>query len=136
MSAKRPAVTQSGPWAWPFEHAQVTADTTWKLGPVPRRCKVIAAYYHNVTGLAEDATNVFALSVMNGATVIAGPLSTDSDLSAADASIVADTWTEIPLHATEANHVLEAGDELSFLADEGGAATLPAGRVLVWLMDV
>lgn len=122
----------------PFEHAALTADTAGdglKFWVAHRRCKVVAAYYHNVTGLAEHADNHFALSVRNGSTVVAGPLSTDAD-GAGDNGVVADTWTAIPLTATLADRKLDAGDVLSFFADEGGTATLPAGRVLVFVENL
>ncbi len=115
-----------------FDHPEVTADTTWKFFQVPagRKLRVDKVDYLNVTGLAEDATNIFALSLNNGSVVMAGPLSTDS-AAATDASIVANTFTEIPLSATSANTVAAAGDVLSLFADEGGSATLPAGRIVV-----
>lgn len=115
-----------------FDHPAVTADTTWKLFKVPagRKLVVDQVDYLNPTGLAEDASNIFELSVKNGSTVVAGPLSTDS-AAATDASIVADTFTDVTISATAANRVLAAGDVLSLLADETGTATLPAGRIVV-----
>jgi hypothetical protein len=115
-----------------FDHPSVTGDTTWKFFKVPagRKLKIDAVEYLNPTGLAEDATNFFALSLKNGSTVMAGPLSTDS-AGAGTNSIAADTFTAIPLSATAADTVASGGDVLSLLADEGGAATLPAGRLVV-----
>lgn len=118
-----------------FDHPSVTEDTEWQVFKVPagRKLKVDAVDYINPTGLAEDATHAFALSLMNGAVVVAGPFSTDSDGAAADDSLPADEWISLDLSATAANLVAEAGDVLSFLADEGAGATatLPAGRVVV-----
>jgi hypothetical protein len=116
-----------------FDHPEVTEDTEWKIFKVPagRRLRVDQVDYLNVTGLAEGTTNVYALSLKNGSTVMAGPLSTDSDLSVPDASIVANTFTDIPVSATASELIAEAGDVLSFLADEGASQTLPAGRVIV-----
>ena len=116
-----------------FDHPAVTADTTWKFFKVPagRKLKVDAVEYLNPTGLAEHAVDFFALSLKKGSTVMAGPLSTDS-AGAGDNGIAADTFTTIPLSATAADTVAEGGDVLAFFADESaGAATLPAGRVVV-----
>lgn len=128
--ARRPEIAQESV-VIPFDHPQVTDDTEWKIFQVPpgKTFRLDRVDYLNPTGLAEDTTNVFALSVKNGATVMAGPLSTDSDGAGADNSIAADTFTEIPLSATDSDLIAAAGDEISLLADEGGAATLPAGRL-------
>ena len=116
-----------------FDHPSVTGDTTWKFFKVPagRKLKIDAVEYINPTGLAEHADNHFAFSLKKGSTVMAGPLSTDADGAALDDSLVADTFTTIPLSATAADTVADGGDVLAFLADEGGTATLPAGRVVV-----
>lgn len=115
-----------------FDHADLTSDTTSKFFKVPagRKLRVTKVEYINPTGLAEHASNFFALSLKNGSTVMAGPLSTDS-AGSGDNGIVADTFTELTLSATEANRIASAGDVLSFLADETGTATLPAGRLVV-----
>lgn len=114
-----------------YDHAQLTGDLTTKLYDVPsgRKLKVERVRYINPTGLAEDASNYFAISVKNGSTVVAGPLSTDS-AGAGTNSIAADTFTAITV-ATDGSEVLDAGDVLSVLFDETGTATLPAGRVVI-----
>lgn len=114
-----------------YDHAQLTGDLTVKLYDVPagRKLKVERVRYINPTGLAEDAANYFAISVKNGSTVVAGPLSTDS-AGAGTNSIAADTFTAITV-ATDGSEVLDAGDVLSVLFDETGTATLPAGRVVI-----
>lgn len=113
------------------DHAQLTGDLTVNLYDVPsgRQLKVERVRYINPTGLAEDASNYFAISVKNGSTVVAGPLSTDS-AGAGTNSIAADTFTAITV-ATDGSEVLDAGDVLSVLFDETGTATLPAGRVVI-----
>ncbi len=115
----------------PCDHPEVTGDTTIKFFNASRDFRVTRAYYINPTGLAEDTTNVFAGSVKNGSTVVATLFNTDSDLAGADNSLAADTLVEGVLSATDANRILAAGDWLSLLLDEGGAATLPAGRLVV-----
>lgn len=115
----------------PFPHAQVTATTTVKLWKCPtgRDFIVDRVLYMNVTGLAEDATNVFAGTLQNDATVIATLFDTDSDGAGADNSLAADTFVEGTVSATVANRVVNAGEEVSLVLTEGGAATLPAGFV-------
>lgn len=116
-----------------FDHPEATDDIEWKFFKVPigRKLLVDQVDYINPTGLAQDTTNVFALSLKNGSVVMAGPRSTDNDLSVPDASIVADTFESLALSATPSELVAEGGDVLSFLADEGGSATLPPGRLVV-----
>lgn len=115
-----------------FDHPSVEADTEWNIFKVPagRRFRLDKVDYINPTGLAEHADDHFALSIMNGSTVMAGPLSTDSDQAGTN-DLVADTFTTIPLSSTDADLVAAAGDVISLLADEGGTATLPAGRVVL-----
>lgn len=115
-----------------YDHAQLTDDLTVKLDKIPagKRVRIDSVQYINPTGLAEDTTNVFALSLKNGSTVMAS-WSTDSDLLAADASIPADTFMSLTLSATDANLILAGGDVLSLFFDEGGSATLPPGRIVI-----
>lgn len=120
------------PYFLAYDHAQVTGDTTVKLDKIPsgRKVRIDSVQYVNPTGLAEDTTNVFAVKLMNGSTVIAS-WSTDSDLLTADASIPADTFMNLTLSSTDADKLLAGGDVLSLFLDEGGSATLPAGRIVV-----
>lgn len=122
-----------------YDHAELTDDLEVKLFRVPanRRVRLLEALYINPTGLAEDTTNVIAISIRKtGPTAMAGPLSTDSDLSVPDASIVADTFTTIPLSATDAARIAPAESVISVLFDEGGAVTLPPGRLVLRLQYV
>lgn len=126
-------------WIGPYVHAQVTGDTTLQLWLADARCRVLGAQYLNVTGLAEDTTNVFAIKVVkdDGATpVIVASWSSDSDLLAASASIPVDTILPLTLTETDLDRILEPGNWLELLLDEGGAATLPAGSLMVKLAYV
>jgi hypothetical protein len=125
---RRHPTTEQDRIVLPFDHAQLTADLTAKLLKVPDFCagfRVEKVEYINPTGLAADPDNNFAISVKNGATVVAGPL------SSADDPIAADTFTTLALSATDADQVLDPGEILSVLFDETGVATLPAGRLVI-----
>lgn len=112
-----------------YDHPQVTATTTWKIFKAKHRpFKVDSVRYISPTGLAADATNVFAGTLQNGSTVVATIFDTDSDTGAA---LAADTFVDGTLSATPANRTLAADDVMSLVATEGGTATLPAGRVVV-----
>lgn len=127
--ARRPNDLFRERFQFDYNHAQLTADETVKLIDATRAGRITRAYYVNPTGLAEDATNFFAVQLLKGATVVAS-YSTDS-AGAGTNSIAADTFTELTLSATDADRVFAAGDDLSFKADEGGTATLPPGRLIV-----
>lgn len=128
---RRPNQTEQERVVLAFDHPEVTATTVWKLFKVPagRKLLIDAAEYINPTGLAEDTTNVFALAVKHGTTVVAS-WSTDSDLMEPDASIPADTFMELT-PAALASRVAPAAAVLSLTATEGGTATLPAGRLVL-----
>lgn len=116
-----------------FDHPQITDTTTYKFAPpVPtgQKFRVTRAAYHNVTGLAGDGTNAFAGTIQNAAVVMASLFNTDTG-DAGGASLAADTWVEGTLSATDASRVLAAGEALTLVLTEDGAATLPAGRVRV-----
>lgn len=119
-------------------HGQVTSDTQWKILQVPagRKLRIDAVKYLNPTGLAEDTTNVFNTKLLKGASTILASHSTDSDLQVADAGVAADTFLDLTLSSTDADLVLDGDDaaanELSALLDEGGSATLPAGRFVIY----
>lgn len=114
-----------------YDHAELTGDLTVVLYEVPdgRSLRIDRCRYYNATGLAEDTTNVIAISLLNALVVVAGPITTDSDSSDDDVSIVAATWTDIPV--VSGANVLAAGETLSAFFDEGGAVTLPPGVLLV-----
>ena len=116
-----------------YDHAALTDDTTVKLYKVPagRSFRVDRISYINPTGLAADNTNAFSLSVKNGSTLISLVFNTDGNDDPAGASLDADTFVEATLTATDSDRVLAAGDILSAVFDEDGAATLPAGRLII-----
>jgi SpoU rRNA methylase family enzyme len=112
-----------------YDHAALTADLTVKLLDIPSLAaafRVDKVAYINPTGLAASGTDFFEISVKNGATVVAGPL------SSAVSPIAADTFTDLTLSATDANRVLDPGEILSVLFDETGTQTLPAGRIVIY----
>lgn len=115
-----------------YDHAALTATTTVKLYKVPagRRLRIDRCSYINPTGLAENASNAFAITVQNASTVVASGIDTDSD-EAGDNNLAADTFVELTLSATDASRVLAAADVLSVVFTEDGTATLPAGRLVV-----
>jgi len=128
---RRPNLTEQERIVLSFDHPQVTDTTVWKFFKVPtgRRLRIDAAEYINPTGLAEAATNVFALAVKHGSTTLAS-WSTDSDLSADDMSIPVDTFmTLTPGAATTL--IAPSAAVLSLTATEGGTATLPPGRLVL-----
>ncbi len=110
--------------------ANTTSDRTIKLMKMPWRFRIDEVQYINPEGLAEDATNVFAIKLMNGATVVAS-LSSDSDQAGADNSIAADTPTSLTLSTTASDLVYAKNDTMSVFLDEGGTASLPPGRLVV-----
>jgi hypothetical protein len=116
-----------------YDHPSVTADATYKMWKAPRACYVASVQYINVTGLAEATVNAFAGSILNDATVVATIFDTDSDEAGADNGLAANTFVDGVVVTAAGANVLAAGDVLSLFLDEdaAGAATLPAGRVLV-----
>jgi hypothetical protein len=128
------------PFLLTVEHAQLTGDATLKLFKVPlgRSLRIERVTYLNVTGLAEDTTNVFEIAIAKGdtPTTIASH-STDSDLMVADAGVPADAFLDIPITAAaDIDTVIVGGaadgdDELLAVFTEGGAATLPAGKLII-----
>jgi hypothetical protein len=109
-----------------FDHGSTTTDTTHTIFKAMDALEVVKVEYINVTGLAEDASDFFALSLKNGSTVIA----THSTETGEEGSIAANTFTTLALEASP-NPVLDAGDVLSLDLNETGTATLPAGRLVV-----
>jgi hypothetical protein len=112
-----------------YDHAQVTADTTIKLYKVPagKKLRVIGIDYINPTGLAEDAANYFNVKVLKDATVMAN-WSTETGQQG---TIAADTFVALVNSATDADLVAAAAAIVALFLDETGAATLPAGRVVI-----
>jgi hypothetical protein len=113
----------------PYDHIQVTADTTIKLFTVPagKKLRLLKAEYVNPTGLAQDATNYFTIKVLKGATVMASW----STLTGAQGTIAADTFVDLVNSATDADLVADAAAVISLFLDETAAATLPAGRIVL-----
>ncbi len=107
-----------------YEHASLGADTTVKLFKAEREFVLEAASIHNVTGLVADATNFFNVKLVETAVLMAN-FSTETGQ---EGSLAADTITDMPL-GTLADRTLAADEVLSVFFDEGGAATLPAGRI-------
>lgn len=128
---RRPIKSEAERISFAYDHGALTANTTVKLfkAPAGRKFRVDRALYINVTGLAEDTANNFAIQLKNGATVVANIANTDSDLDPdVGASIAANTFVEgVPT----STNVLAAADELSLVFTETGTATLPAGRIYI-----
>jgi hypothetical protein len=127
MAARRPNDFYQDRLVLPYDHVQLTADTTIKLWKVPRRFRIDRVMYINQTGLAQDATNFFAIKLMNGATVMAS-WSTETGQQG---TLTADTFVQLVNSGTDANLVAAADDVLSVQFDESGTATLPAGRLVI-----
>lgn len=112
-------------------HAAVTDDTTGAVffpGHPTKRVRVKKAQYFNATGLAANGANFFALSIRNGATVIASW----STITGGEGTIGAGEIENMTLSVVDADLVLEANEKLHFVLDETGTATLPAGTFYVW----
>lgn len=118
-----------------FDHAETTGDVTTKLWELPRAFRLERATYVNPTGLAADNDNWFDISVKNGATKMAAWSTDGNGLGingdAAEGTIAADTFVELTMSDTDTDLVAAAGDVISFVLDETGTATLPAGRVVI-----
>ncbi len=113
-----------------YDHPSTAATTTYKVMKATRAMIVDSVYYLNVTGLAEDTTNVFSGVLANGTNGFATMFNTDSDLSVPDASIPANAWVAGTL-TSQVYRYLAPGDELNVIFTEGGNATLPAGRLVI-----
>ena len=130
--SRRPEYFEAERMTMSYDHGALTGDTTVKLWKCPagRKFKLERASYINPTGLVGDATDAFAGYVKKGATVMATLFNTDTG-DAGGASLAADTFVEGALSATPADLWLDAADIISFLADEDGTQTLPAGRLVL-----
>lgn len=116
-----------------YDHAALTSTTTVKLWKCPAGKSFVLdrASYINPTGLAEDTTNTFKGEVKQGSVVMATLFATDSDLAGADNSLAADTFVEGTLSSTASDLWVDATELISIVFTEGGAATLPAGRLVL-----
>ena len=112
-----------------LDPASTAASTSVKLYTVPagRKLRVTRVFYNNPTGLAGNAGNFYTIQVLNAA-LQAFSWSTST---AAQGTLTADTPVELVKNATDANAVLPAGTVLSYAQTLTGAATLPAGRVVI-----
>jgi len=108
-------------------HGAVTATTAEKVWSPTRKFLLERVWYNNPTGLAEDPTDFFDIQILKGATVAAN----HSTETGREGTLTADTPVELVLSATQANRVFDAGDVMSLNLDEGGTATLPAGRLMI-----
>jgi hypothetical protein len=117
----------------PYDHAQVTADTTVKLWQVPagRKFRLDRVYYNNPTGLAVDASNFYNIAVQKNDGVTPVVMANHSTETGEEGTLTGDTPVELVLAADGAARVADAGDDIELLLDEDGTATLPAGRVVI-----
>lgn len=123
---RRKAKFLSEPRTFAYDHASVSASASVKLWTVPagRSYRIARVVYNNPTGLASNGVNYFTINVLNAALVSASR-------ATSAASLGADAPIEMPISATPANAVLPAGTTLSINLALTGAATLPAGRVVI-----
>lgn len=132
-NVKRPNTTEREPFRIALDHPAATADATFFVYKVPadKTLEVTRTIYANFTGLAADNTNAFAGYLKNGSTVMATAFNTDGNDTPAGAALTANAAVEGTLSSTAADLWAAAGDTLTFLADEDGDTTLPAGRLIV-----
>jgi hypothetical protein len=111
-----------------FEHPQATETAEHSIaapvGP-PGPYRIDRVRYVNPTGLAEDATNFFALEVLIDGEVAA----TWSTETGEEGTLPAGEWVEFTLAEDVADLVGQSGDEITLALTEDGNATLPAGRL-------
>lgn len=126
---KRKARFLSEPRQISLDHASTAASLTTKVWKVPagRSFRIRRVFYNNPTGLAANASNYFDIRALNAA-LIAAKWSTQTGV---DGTLTADTPVDLVNSATDSNLVLPAGTTLSFAFILTGAATLPAGRVVL-----
>lgn len=129
---RRPAnVLEAEKVTFRVDHDSVSATTTVKLYKVPagRSFRLDRASYIAPAGLVGDATNAFAGTVQNSATVAATLFNTDTG-DAGGASLAVDTFVDGAL-ATGSALVFAAGDVVSLVLTEDGTAVMPAGAVVI-----
>lgn len=95
--------------------------------PAGRRLRITRVMYCNPTGLAGNVANFYVIQILNAA-LQAYSWSTST---AGQNTLTANTPVEFVKNATDANAVLPAGTSLSYSSVLTGAATLPAGRVVI-----
>jgi hypothetical protein len=110
----------------PFTHAQVTETTSAKLFDASRPMQIDRVMYLNPTGLADHADNWFKVELQKGTSTVIATWHTDTG---ADEDIPADTPFDLNLVAAASK--LAVGDVVKLVLTEGGAATLPAGHVVI-----
>jgi hypothetical protein len=129
-SSPKPAQVHQNKALVDYDHPSTAGTTTYKIMKATRAMIVDSVSYLNVTGLAEDTTNVFAGVLAKGTDAFATLFNTDSDLSVPDASIPANAWVAGVI-TSQTLRYLAPGDELNVIFTEGGNSTLPAGRLVV-----
>lgn len=118
---------------FPKEHAQVTATTTVKLFKSRKRIRIDRVDYINPTGLVGASGNAFKGEIKSGATVCASLFNTDT--GAAGATLAPDTFVT-GTNGTKANRTIAKDTDITLVLTETGAATLPAGTVLVYYTEL
>ncbi len=133
MSIKRPDNFERERVTIAFDHGAITADATQGFYKVASGQKLLVtrASYINWTGLTGDNTNAFAGQVKQGSVVVATLFNTDTNDATPGVSLAANTFVEGTLSSTAEDLWIDEGEVLSFLADEDGDSTLPAGRLIV-----
>jgi hypothetical protein len=111
MSTQLPKQRTQAPFAFTFDHPQVTAGALWNLGPSARDTRYDRISYYNPTGLAEHSSNAFAIT--------AGKLEA---LTVADFTFTGEADDNL---LTKVAHGLLTGDGPVRVANSGGA--LPTG---------
>jgi hypothetical protein len=117
------------------DHGQLTSTTTIKLFKATKRIRIDRVDYINPTGLVADNTNAFRGEIKNGSTLVCALFNTDGDDVPAGASLAADTFVT-GTNGTAANRTLAKDDVLSLVFTEDGAATLPAGTVVIYYTEL
>lgn len=128
-----PDLTHAEPFRTELDHPAATADATFWVCKVPtgKNLLVTRTVYANFTGLTADNTNAFAGLLKNGSVVVATAFNTDGNDTVPGATLVANTPVEGTLAAALADRWVAGGSSLTFLCDEDGDSTLPAGRLVV-----
>jgi hypothetical protein len=121
------AVTGMSGGVNPGGGAGITSTTTLKLMVTERPFQLESVELISPTGLTQDASNYYVISLNDGATVMASW----STLTTAQGSLTANTFKEMVLSATVANRYTATGDVLSLVMTLHGTQTLPPGTVVV-----
>jgi hypothetical protein len=129
--ARRPNEFLSTKYTIPYDHAALTATASPEIFKATERTRVMGARYGNATGLAQNGSNSYALTMSK-----TGSVAVATGANTATTAIPAGGFTEFTLSAVAGAVVLEVGDVLSFTATRTGTQTLPVGRLLVDLAPV